>query len=812
MIFFSQLSEICEGSLLQLSRDHEIEELITDSRKALLSERSLFFAIMGERHDGHAFIEELYSKGIRQFVIERPLSLLPFEEANFFLAPSSIKALQQLAAHHRASFPYAVIGITGSNGKTIIKEWLYQLLSPDYKVVKNPGSYNSQIGVALSVWQMQQHHELGIFEAGISKSREMAALQEIIQPTLGIFTNIGTAHDQGFPSIHDKINEKLTLFSGVDHLVYCSDHSLIRQAIKAKSIPALGWGFSPPADLLFTLHGRQVQFSWKGVRASLKLPFSDAASVENCLHCVVTMLLLNSPVQTIQERITFLKNVPMRLELKQGVNQCQIIDDSYNNDLAGLRISLNFLSGIQKKKKTLILSDILQSGLAEVQLSKTVCDLIMKSDVTRFIGVGPVFSANQNAFQSLAIPAQFFSDTTAAIQNLSTENFQQEVILVKGARKFSFEKLVAHLQQKVHGTRMEIDLNKLVHNLNFFKSQLQPGVKLMVMVKAFAYGSGSEEVASVLQYQKVDYLGVAYADEGVELRKNHIHLPIMVMNATEESYPLLTEYKLEPVIYSISMLTSFVGFLNGKPATIHLEVETGMRRLGLEETDLPQAIQILKANSNLRVASLFSHLAAADEGKHDPFTKVQVSQFNKAYELFSSQLGIKPIRHVLNSSGIIRFPQYQMDMVRLGIGLYGVNPTEQQVAGLKPVATLKTIISQIKKVAAGETIGYGRHGLAKEEMTLATIAIGYADGFSRRFSKGVGCVLINGKKAPVAGNVCMDMTMVDITGIEAKEGDEVIVFGEGMPIEEVAQRGNTIPYEILTNTSERVKRIFYTEG
>lgn len=812
MFQFSQLPAICKGFILQIAKDRNVEDLVIDSRKAMLSEHALFFAISGERHDGHNYLSELYSKGIRQFVVERTISPENFPEANFLLVPSSVHALQCLVSAHRTKFSIPVIGITGSNGKTIIKEWLYQLLSPDYRIVKNPGSYNSQIGVPLSVWQMQPHHELGIFEAGISKPNEMNELQKVIQPTLGIFTNIGTAHDEGFTSFEQKIAEKIKLFSAAEKLIYCADHELVRSAVLATSIQSFGWGFHENADLHITPSGECFTLSWEGREQTIRLPFKDRASVENCFHCIALMLSLGHSIHTIQERISALKTVPMRLELKQGINNCQIIDDSYNNDLGGLRISLDFLAGIQKKKKTIILSDILQSGLDDKDLIQKIKELIIKSDITRLIGIGPVLTKCQAEFKELPIHTSFYNDTESALKEISRNDFHQEVILIKGARTFHFEKIVGLLQRKVHGTRMEIDLNKIVHNLNFFKAQLKPGVKMMVMVKAFAYGSGSEEIATLLQYHRVDYLGVAYADEGVELRKNHITIPIMVMNTTEESFQTIIDYGLEPVVYSLSMLRSLSDFLGTQLCTVHLEVETGMKRLGLEAEDLPEAVSILKNNPHIKIASMFSHLAGADESVHDEFSKTQVVRYEKAYHTISSQLNITTIRHILNSPGILRFHQYQMDMVRLGIGLYGVNPTSDSFNQLQPAATLKTVISQIKKIKMGESVGYGRRGKAESDMALATIAIGYADGFSRSFSRGAGVVLINGKKAPVVGNVCMDMTMIDITGIEAKEGDEVIVFGDGLPIQELAERANTIPYEILTNTSERVKRIFYAES
>ena len=812
MFLFSQLTTICQGTITQMAKDRNVEDLVIDSRKAILSEHALFFAIAGTRHDGHVYISELYLKGIRQFVIERPVPNKNFPEANFLLVQSSIHALQNLVSAHRKQFSIPVVGITGSNGKTIIKEWLYQLLSPDYQIVKNPGSYNSQIGVPLSVWQMQRHHELGIFEAGISIPNEMERLQKIIRPTLGVITNIGTAHDEGFVSVQQKINEKLLLFSNVEKLIYCADHDLVRSAVLASAWPAFCWGFHPQADLPITKSGDHFIVQWQGANHIMKFPFRDHASIENCFHCVALMLCLGYVVQAVQERIGLLKSVPMRLELKQGTNHSQIIDDSYNNDLGGLRIGLDFLGGIQKKKKTLILSDILQSGLDDDVLVNKIRDLILQSDVAHLIGVGPFLMANQLSFNQLSIQTSFYADTESALKEIGKENFQHEVILIKGARAFHFEKIVALLQRKVHGTRMEIDLDKIVHNLNFFKAQLRPGVKTMVMVKAFAYGSGSEEIATLLQYHRVDYLGVAYADEGVELRKNNITIPIMVMNATEEGFQNILDHNLEPVIYSLNMLRSLTGFLGRQSCTVHLEIETGMKRLGLEEGDLAEAIEILRSHAQIKIASVFSHLAGADEAVHDEFSKTQVARYEKAYQIISTQLNTTPFRHMLNSPGILRFPQYQMDMVRLGIGLYGVNPTSELVAQLQPAATLKTVISQIKKIKPSESVGYGRRGKAESEMTIATIAIGYADGFSRSFSRGVGAVVIHGKKAPVVGNVCMDMTMVDITGIEANEGDEVIIFGEGFSIRELAARANTIPYEILTNTSERVKRIFFAES
>jgi alanine racemase len=537
------------------------------------------------------------------------------------------------------------------------------------------------------------------------------------------------------------------------------------------------------------------------------LPFAEPALRENALHVVAFMLFRGYAPQIIQERISILHTVPMRLELKQGILRSLLIDDSYNNDLAGLKISLDFLRNQQKGKKVVILSDILQTGLLPEELLTRIKTLIAADGVTEIIGIGPVLFAQREFF-----PGGSFYETTAKfLEDLNPEKFADSAVLIKGARPFQFERIAQRLQRKVHGTVMEIDLTAMVHNLNLFKSRLKPGTKLMGMVKATAYGSGSEEVASLLQYHRVDYLGVAFADEGVELRKNNISLPIMVMNPSEESFGLMLEHRLEPEIYSVRLLQSLQTFLDGRQGQVHLKLDTGMHRLGFEEGDFSELESMLRGNKNIHVVSLFTHLAGADEKMHDDFSHDQAQRFMAMSDRLDHVLGYKPLRHALNSSGILRFPQFQFDMVRLGIGLYGIDPTAGN-ANLKPVVTLKTIISQIKKIQAGETIGYGRKGKAEKEIIIATLAIGYADGLSRRFSNGVGNVLINGHLAPVKGNVCMDMTMVDITGIPASEGDEAIIFGSGLPIQQVSQWIETIPYELLTSTSERVKRVFYAES
>jgi alanine racemase len=811
MILFSQLSSLFQGSVLRQHEDREIISLALDSRKVIAKPTTLFFAIRGERHDGHAYLKELYHQGVRQFVVEQAIAdSEAFAEANIIQVPDSVDALQKLAAGHRAHFQFPVIGITGSNGKTIIKEWLSQMLSIDRHVVKNPGSYNSQVGVPLSVWQMQPYHTIGIFEAGISRPGEMQKLAAIIQPTIGIFSNIHTAHDEGFVDHDQKIEEKLKLFAAVDTLIYCKDHEDIDRKVLQHKLRVYSWGHSRDADVIVKPFANGYTFSAAGHDYFVTLPFADAASIENCFHCITVMLLLKYSQPQIQEAIHTLRTVPMRLELKEGINHCLIVDDTYNNDLGGLEISLQFLSHQhQRSNKRVILSDILESGLDNDQLISQIVSLLQQHQIHSFVGIGQVIGGQQHRFPA---GAAFYNTVDDFLAHFSTEQLRDEVILIKGARSFQFEKIVNRLQRKVHGTVMEINLGALVHNLNYFRSLLKPATKLMVMVKAFAYGSGSNEIANLLQYHKVDYLGVAYTDEGIDLRKNNVSLPIMVMNPSEESFGAILSYNLEPEIYSFKILHAYLRFIGNRRSVIHLKLDTGMHRLGFEQGDLAELISVLKANPHLIIASIFSHLAGADESQHDSFSKAQVENFLSGADAISNAIGYKPLYHVLNSPGILRLSNYQLDMVRLGIGLYGIDPTAEGFDTLRPVATLKTIVSQIKKIRQGETIGYGRRGVAEKDLTLATIAIGYADGFSRAFSRGVGRVLIRGRRAPVIGNVCMDMTMVDISGMEVQEGDDVIIFGETLPIQEVAASVNTISYEILTNTSERVKRIFVAES
>jgi alanine racemase len=812
MMKFSRLTEIMKGQLIRLQADNEIRYIITDSRNKILSNDAVFFAHRGPAHDGHVFLSELYDQGVRNFIIERQDDYSHFRDANFILVTSTISALQRLTAYHRSRFSPEVIGITGSNGKTIIKEWLLQLLSSRFRIAATPYSYNSQIGVPLSVWQLNEHHDLGIFEAGIRKAGEMDRLEKIIQPTLGIFTNIGPAHDEHFINRAEKLYEKLLLFKNCPKLIYCKDHKEIDEAVKSHNLNSktLTWGQSKDADIQIVPKrngtGILFQLLHQGETIEIELPVGDHASVENLMHCITCMLFLNYSWNEITERLNHIVPVAMRLEMKKGINGCYLLDDSYNNDLAGLKMALDFLyHQMQVKKKTVILSDVMQSATKADELYAEINDLLELHKVSRLIGIGPEISENASSFK---LPAEFFSSTTDFLRDYDAQNFHEEIILIKGARTFAFEIIVNRLEEKIHSTRLEIDLRAITHNLNFFRSRVKRDTKMMVMVKAFAYGSGILEIANLLQYQKADYLGVAYTDEGVHLRQNGIHTPIMVMNPSPEGFNQLLQWDLEPEVFSLQQLNSLLNFLGGRRLKIHLKIDTGMSRLGFQEDELDKLTSILRSVDNLEIVSIFSHLAAADEAVYESFTRQQSKTFKKLTDYLCKNLNINPLRHLLNSAGIIRYPEYQFDMVRLGIGLYGVEPAGLMQGQLRHISTLKTVISQIREVPAGRTIGYGRKGKAMDKRKIATLAIGYGDGFSRFFSNGKGEVTVNGKRAPVIGNVCMDMTMIDITGIEASEGDDVEIFGENPTINEIAERIGTIPYEIFTGISERVKRIY----
>lgn len=823
-----ELATVIDAELILGNEHHPgIMFLETDSRKVSNPNQSLFFAIAGERRDGHHYIPELFAAGVVNFVVTKREAVIEGIPANFLVVKDSLKALQLLAAWHRNQFSIPVIGVTGSNGKTIVKEWLYQLLRENYHIVRSPKSYNSQIGVPLSVWQITSDDNLGLFEAGISKPGEMVELEKMIRPTIGIFTNIGSAHDENFSNQEEKIKEKMLLFANVNKLIYCRDYQQIHEVVTNSgilnpSVSVFTWSKKARADLQVgriarSEHETEVQAIYKNSFLSIRIPFTDDASIENAIQCWALLLLLDVSNDVIEQRMELLSPVAMRLEMKEGINNCSVINDSYNSDLGSLTIALDFMNQQkQHRKRTIILSDILQSGKDEVQLYQQVANLLQQKEVHRLIGIGPAISRQKEVFELDKI---FYPDTESFLRELNYNSFGNETVLIKGARSFGFESISRALQQKAHETVLEINLNAVVHNLNLFKSRLKPETKLMVMVKAFSYGSGSFEIANVLQFHRVDYLAVAYADEGVELRKSGITLPIMVMNPEEQSFDAMINYSLEPEIYSFRILHQFTEALRSRDAAtdhkrfpVHIELDTGMKRLGFEEAELNELIVRLKNNKFIKVNSIFSHLVASEDQEHDAFTREQIKLFKTMSDAIVSHFSYPILTHILNSSGILRFPEAQLGMVRLGIGLHGVASTVHEQRQLQMVATLKTTISQVRQVKAGETIGYSRRGVATKDMTVATIGIGYADGLNRRLGNGVGKMMVLGQLAPVVGSICMDMTMIDISGIpNAKEGTEVIVFGSSPSILDISAALGTIPYEVLTGISERVKRVYFHE-
>ncbi len=830
MYTVSQIASVIKAKIFSEHADIAIEHILLDSRKLLFPAGSIFFALDGIRRKGSLFVPELYHKGVRCFVVDEIFTeadVQDFPNADFLQVPDVLQALQLLTSYHRQQFDLPVIGITGSNGKTMVKEWLYQLLQDDFNIVRSPKSYNSQIGVPLSVWQINETHDLGIFEAGISQPDEMQKLAKIIMPTIGVFTSIGEAHGEGFLNIRQKINEKLKLFINSNSLIYCADQPDINEAVNTfknnvragDDFELFSWSKKETATLqIISIETNAVQTiiqsKWKETPVNFSIPFIDEASVENAITCCCVLLHLGTSVETIAERMMQLRTVEMRLELKQGINNCSIINDSYSADINSLTIALDFLQQQkQHVKRTLVLSDILQSGKSSGELYAGVAAILEQKSINRFIGIGPEITRQRNAFQNIAETA-FFSSSADFRQQFHSQHFHNETILLKGARLFEFEQISHLLEQKIHQTVLEINLNAITHNLNTYQQLLNPHVKIMAMVKAFSYGSGSFEIANLLQFHKVDYLAVAYADEGVELRKAGITLPVMVMNAEEITFDVLVQYNLEPELFSFDIFTGFEKYLKQSGITnypVHIKLDTGMRRLGFEQKDLEELCDRLKATAVFKIQSVFSHLAASDSPKHDAFTEIQAAAFLAGCEKIQGIIGYSFIRHIANTSAIHRHKDLQLDMVRLGIGLYGVDADPAVQQQLKNVTSLKTTISQIKKIKKGESVGYNRKGMATKNSVIATVRIGYADGYPRLLSNGTGKMLVNGKPAPVIGNVCMDMTMLDITGIDASEGDEVTVFGEGLPVSDLASLAQSIPYEILTGISQRVKRVYYEE-
>ncbi|MBC7565996.1 MAG: bifunctional UDP-N-acetylmuramoyl-tripeptide:D-alanyl-D-alanine ligase/alanine racemase [Pedobacter sp.] len=809
------IAEILDASPVFSDTEAVISELVTDSRRVIYPVESLFFALKAQR-DGHKYVDDAYKNGIRNFVVTEKESLEKYEDVNILVVSDVLLSLQNLSAYNRSQYDLKVLAITGSNGKTIVKEWLYQLLASDFNIVKSPKSFNSQIGVPLSVWQIEEEHTMGIFEAGISRSGEMSSLAQIIKPTIGILTNIGEAHAEGFLSHVEKLKEKLKLFNNAELLIYSPDYTT---GLSPKDLPGkakFSWSLKEKADLQILFiepiqSKSYIRALFKGIEIECLIPFRDNASVENGIICWATLLALGYLGKEADARLEKLTRISMRLELKTGINQCSVIDDSYSADTSSLAIALDFLNlQNQHAKKTLILSDLVETGKSNEILYTEIAALLKQKNLHRLIGVGPNISSSAEFFD---LEKVFFEDTQLFIQNFPALHFNDETILVKGARKFEFERISKLITQKIHDTVLEIDLNALSENLQFYRNKLKSGVKVMAMVKAFSYGSGSFEIANLLQYHKVDYLAVAFTDEGVSLREAGITIPIMVMSPELSGFDAIIKHNLEPEIYSLDILKSFSGYLNDNDYDypIHLKLDTGMHRLGFEEPDLPDLLRTLAETNKLKVISVFSHLVGSDSASLDEFSVHQLNRFTDMANDIEAGLNYSFIRHISNTSGITRHPDAQLDMVRIGIGLYGFDGNLLNNQSLRTVAVLKTTVTQVKKLKANETVGYSRKGVLSGGGDIATVKIGYADGYNRKFGNGVGIMIINGKRVNTVGMICMDMCMLDVTGLDVKIGDEVIVFNSELRIVELANQIDTIPYEILTNISQRVKRIYFYE-
>ena len=809
------------GAKTRNLHDGSVSILLTDSRRLSFPEQSLFFAIKTKTGDGHRYIEELYRLRVRNFVVSEVLpEFEQMKEANFLVVKDTMKALQKLATYHRRRFNIPVIGITGSNGKTIVKEFLYQLLHKEFNIVRSPRSYNSQLGVPLSVWQMNEKHTLGIFEAGISQPDEMEKLGPIIAPTIGIITNIGEAHQENFISMSQKCLEKLTLFNESEAIIYDGDNTLIANCIEAACLShkAIAWSRTDSEAPLYIeavvkkTSETVIRCTLFGLTKEYVIPFTDDASIEDAIHCLAVMLYLKPTSVNDTKKFARLEPVAMRLDVKQGIAGCLLINDTYNSDINSLDIALDFLQSRhadKKMKRTLVLSDILQSGTLPKSLYKKVADLVRRKKVDRIIGIGHDLKEYGSVFD---MEKEFYDTTDEFIQSPTFKQFRDELILLKGSRRFHFERISELLEKKVHETILEVNLDAVVHNFNHYRSKLKPETKMVCMVKADGYGTGSYELAKTLQEHRCDYLAVAVADEGAGLRKEGISIPIIVMNPEFGSFNVMFENNLEPEVYSFRLLDAMIRETERRGITsypIHIKIDTGMHRLGFRPDDIPAVCERIKEQSGVMVRSTFSHLAGSDSPAFDDFTHKQLDTFARAAASLEDGLEHRVIKHILNSAGIERFADHQMDMVRLGISLYGISASG--VKGLRNVSTLRTTILQIQHVAAGDSIGYSRRTYVDRASRIAIIPIGYADGLNRHFSNRVGEVLVGGKRCPIVGNICMDACMIDVTDTDAKEGDPVIIFGEELPVSELADRLGTIPYEILTSVSPRVKRVYYQE-
>ena len=802
------------------SAEASIKWLLTDSRSLAFPESTLFFALRTQHDDGHRFIGDLYRNGVRNFVV----GTLPEEhatkyaDANFLLTVSPLKALQRLAERHRDEFSIPTIGITGSNGKTVVKEWLYQLLSPAMTVTRSPRSYNSQVGVPLSVWLLDEKSEIGVFEAGISKCDEMPALRAIIQPTIGLMTNIGQAHQENFSTVEEKCLEKLSLFKDSEVLIYCADDELVSRCVDASGFSGirLAWSQQNDAQPLFVSNvtkeenATTIKYTYLQQDGTMRIPFTDEASIRNSIHCLAVCLYLHIPEEAIRNRMPQLQPIAMRLEVKQGVRGCTVINDAYNSDATSLDIALDFINRRpEQQRRVLILSDILQTGLPPKELYAQVAAMLESRHVDTLIGVGPNITAQRHLFTTP--DSHFFLSTEALLDSGLLATLSNSVVLLKGARAADFDLLSEHLSLKVHETTLEVNLEALRENLDFYRSFLQPQTKMVCMVKASAYGAGSVEVAKTLQAAGVDYLAVAVADEGVDLRKAGITGNILIMNPETSAFTTLFEYNLQPEVYSFRLLTALIQAAQREGITnfpIHIKLDTGMHRLGFDpEKDVPQLIATLQGQDAVIPRSVFSHFVGSDSPDFDAFSAHQFELFDAASRQLQAAFPHRILRHICNSAGIERFPERQLDMVRLGLGLYGIDPIDNR--RLHNVTTLRTTILQIHDLPAGETIGYSRRTTIDRPSRVAAIPIGYADGLDRRLGNRVGHCLVNGRPAPYLGNICMDVCMIDVTDVDCKEGDTVEIFGDNLPVTQLSDLLGTIPYEILTSVSERVKRVYF---
>ncbi len=816
----SKIAQIINGDAQLSNGDQTIKTLSIDSRRIIDPSTTLFFAISGPRNDGHRYIDDLIKKGIRSFVVNHIPKDIALDDLNFIVVEDSVLALQNLVAFHRQSFSYPVIGITGSNGKTIVKEWLYQMLHTELRVIRNPKSYNSQVGVPLSAWQMNDTFDLGIFEAGISMPNEMIKLEAMLKPNIGIFTNLGDAHSENFKDSGQKISEKFDLFTQCKVLIAKEGNLEVDEFLrdwkqKHPKGELLTWSLnSPKANLIISpLPNKQISATYNGHTYVYTIPFDDLASIENSAICFLTALYLGFKPDFIINKLKELQNVEMRLQKIEGINNTLLINDTYNSDINSLEISVDFLTRQDtSRSRTVILTDILQTEKTSAELYAMVNSILSAKGIDRFIGIGPQLSNNAGRIQ---IPnKRFYNSTENFLADFDLKSFKNETILLKGARNFGLENVVKLLEKQRHQTRFEINLSAIETNFRYFKSLVPKNTKTMGMVKAYSYGSGSFEVAKLLQDDGVDYLAVAYTDEGVALRQKGITIPIMVMNPDEMIFNTMFEYQLVPEIYSFSLLQSFIKACEkdgGSNYGLHIEIDTGMHRLGFSPNDMEQlGLEILK-HPFLEVKSIFSHLAGSDEKNLRDFTLHQIQLFKNSADSLLEKLPNRPLLHILNSTGVLHFPEGIFDMIRLGIGLHGIDPSDYNRTQLAEAGSLKSYISQIKTIKAGNGVSYGLNGKSKTDRSIAIIAIGYADGFNRKLSNGHWQVLINGKKAPTVGKICMDMFMADITNIECEEGDEVLIFGKELSIESMAKSLDTISYEILTSISSRVKRIYWYE-